>query len=186
MGSPDHRFESRRLVFRPLTGADCNATYLGWLNDPEVSRFLETRHMPQSIESILAFVEAVNGRENEYLFGMFRKSDDCHIGNIKVGPISAIHRRGDVSLFLGERSAWGQGFATEAIAAVSLFAFDTLGVAKLAAGMYAENLGSFHAFLKAGYKQEGHRRQHGMIDGTFHDILECGLITDDLATTRKV
>lgn len=185
MGSPDHRFESARLAFRPLTAADCNEAYLGWLNDPVVNRYLETRHSVQSIESIRAFVEGVNARENEHLFGMFRKSDAAHIGNIKVGPISAIHARGDVSLFIGERSAWGQGFASEAISAVSRFSFDVLGVKKLASGMYADNLGSFHAFLKAGYKQEGHRRQHGMIDGSLQDILECGLIADDLVMTKK-
>lgn len=185
MGSPEHCFESARLTFRPLTAADCGEAYLGWLNDPAVNRYLETRHSEQSIASIRSFVDGVNARENEHLFGMFRKTDGAHIGNIKVGPISAIHRRGDVSLFIGDRTAWGQGFATEAIAAVSRFAFDVLDVKKLASGMYADNLGSFHAFLKAGYKQEGHRRQHGMIDGSLHDILECGLIEDDLAAEHK-
>ena len=175
------QFASARLTFRTLTDADCTPAYLGWLEDPEVNRYLETRHSPQSLASIRAFVTGVNAAPNEFLFGMFRKADGRHIGNIKVGPISAIHHRGDVSLFIGERSAWGQGFATEAIAAISRFAFAELGVKKLASGMYAGNLGSFHAFLKAGYRQEGLRRHHGMIDGTLHDILECGLIPSDLA-----
>lgn len=180
MGAVHHRFESERLAFRPLTAADCNTAYLGWLNDPAINRFLETRHSEQSLESIHAFVEGVNGRENEHLFGMFLRADDRHIGNIKVGPISAIHQRGDVSLFIGERAAWGAGYACEAISAISRFSFEVLGVKKLCSGMYAENLGSFRAFLKAGYKHEGTRRHQGMIDGVLHDILECGLIPDDL------
>jgi [ribosomal protein S5]-alanine N-acetyltransferase len=180
MGAEHHRFETARLSFRPLGTEDCNATYLGWLNDPIINRFLETRHSEQSLESIRAFVEAVNARENEHLFGIIQKTDGAHIGNIKVGPISAIHHRGDVSLFIGERAAWGKGFACEAISGISRFAFDVLGVKKLCSGMYAENQGSFRAFLKAGYKHEGTRRHQGMIDGVLLDILECGLIPDDL------
>lgn len=183
--SQDYAFESPRLNFRKLEMSDCGETYLAWLLDPEVNRYLETRHSEQTIELIQGFVAGVNSRPNEHLFGMFRRDDGRHIGNIKVGPISALHRRGDVSLFIGDRASWGQGLATEAIAAISIYAFDTLGVAKLASGMYANNQGSYRAFIKAGYHQEGLRRQHGLIDGKLHDILECGLIAQDLAATRK-
>ena len=38
--------QSSRLLLRALDSADLNATYLGWLNDPSVNRYLGTRFLP--------------------------------------------------------------------------------------------------------------------------------------------
>lgn len=172
---------TERLVLRELGVGDVSPAYVAWLNDPKVNRFLETRHRRQDEASVLAFVVAVRGRDDEFLFGMFLREDGRHIGNIKVGPIRAHHCLADLSLFLGDRGAWGQGLATEAIAALSRYAFGTLGVRKLSASMYRANEGSRRAFLKAGYQPEGLRRAHAELDGARSDIVELGLLPDDLS-----
>ena len=174
------RLDAVRLYFRPLTAADCSPQYLGWLTDQEVNRYLETRFAPQSIETIRAFVEGANARDGEHLFGIFLRTGERHIGNIKVGPISRQHRLADISLFIGERGCWGQGYATEAIGAVSRYAFDSLQVRKLSAGMYAPNQGSYRAFLKAGYREEARRPGHYLLEGKPCDILELGCRPEDL------
>jgi [ribosomal protein S5]-alanine N-acetyltransferase len=107
--APAPMLETARLRLRPLTEADVTDAYVGWLNDPEVVRYLETRHAPQTRESVRAFVDAVNGRENEHLFGIFERVDARHIGNIKVGPVHPIHAVADVSLLIGARDVWGRG-----------------------------------------------------------------------------
>lgn len=174
------RIDAARVYCRPLTADDCSPRYLGWLNDAQVSRYLETRFAPQSIESIRTFVEAVNAREHEHLFGIFLRAGDRHIGNIKVGPVKPHHRLANISLFIGERDCWGQGYATEAIVAVSRHAFDALQVRKLSAGMYAPNQASYRAFLKAGYLEEARRPGHYLLEGKPCDILELGCRPEDL------
>ena len=169
------RIEAKQIYMRTLSDQDCTDKYLSWLNDPQVNQYLETRFSLQSINSIRDFVRSVNSRNNEHLFGVFLKDGDRHIGNIKVGPISPHHGVADISLFIGARECWGQGFATEAIAAISSHAFRQLGVRKLSAGMYAPNQGSCQAFLKCGYQHEGVRREHYLLDGKPCDIIELGL-----------
>ena len=44
--------KSSRLFLRALQPADLNSTYLGWMNDPAVNRYLETRFLPQTLEAI--------------------------------------------------------------------------------------------------------------------------------------
>ena len=78
-----------------------------------------------------------------------------HIGNIKLGPIHWLHRRADLSLFIGERKYWGQGYASEAIALVRDWAFRELDLQKLNAGIYSGNHGSRRAFEKCGFELEG-------------------------------
>lgn len=173
---------TERLLLRELEPSDCTAEYVGWLNDPGVTRFLETRHRRQDAVAVRAFVEAVAGRDDEYLLGIFLRPDNRHVGNIKVGPIHPIHRLADVSLLIGARDCWGKGLASEAIAATSLLAFKHLAVRKLSASMYAGNLGSTAAFIKCGYRREGLRRGHYDLDGTRSDLVELGLLPKDLAS----
>jgi RimJ/RimL family protein N-acetyltransferase len=174
------RINTERLYLRPLADADCTQAYVEWLNDPEVNRFLETRYVVQTPSSVRDFVRSVNAHDREHLFGIFLRAGDRHIGNIKVGPIGIHHPLADVSLFIGDRQSWGLGYASEAIAALSRYAFNELGVKKLSAGMYALNAGSYHAFRKAGFQEEGRRRRHYMYEGQLCDVVELGLCIGDL------
>lgn len=177
--------EGSALRLRPLTLADVSERYVTWLNDPAVNRFLETRHRVQTLESVAAFVSEMTSRADARLFAICLSDGDRHIGNIKVGPIKPNHALADVSLFIGERDCWGKGYATEAIRLASRFAFEQMPVVKLAAGFYAENVASIRAFLKAGYREEGLRRRHYILDGKPSDIVELGLCAEDYGYTSE-
>ena len=166
---------SARLHLRALEPSDLNATYLGWLNDPEVNRYLETRFLPQTLEALLAYWQAHRDDPTSPWFAICLAADDRHIGNIKLGPIQWLHRRADLSLFIGDRSCWGQGFASEAIALVRDWAFRELDLQKLSAGIYAGNAGSQRAFEKCGFALEGTLRQEVVSSGDRVDIWRMGL-----------
>jgi RimJ/RimL family protein N-acetyltransferase len=176
-----HSISTARLTLRTLLLADCSERYVSWLNQPEINRYLETRFQPpQTLESVRDYVSAVAARSNEHMFGIFLDDGIRHVGNIKVGPISSPHRVGDVSLVIGERDCWGQGIAAEAIQAVCRYAFAQLGVRKLSASMYAPNRGSTRAFEKAGWRHEGIRRDHYLLDDRPCALVVLGLTPSDL------
>jgi len=62
---------------------------------------------------------------------------------------------GDVSLFIGEKNAWGKGFATLAIKLISYYVFSLLSLRKLSADAYQTNIASTKAFIKADYQING-------------------------------
>ncbi|GAA0029530.1 GNAT family N-acetyltransferase [Bradyrhizobium ottawaense] len=176
-----HSISTPRLRLRTLFPADCSERYVSWLNQPEINRYLETRFgPPHTLESVRNYVSAVAERSDEHLFGIFLDGGVRHIGNIKVGPISSPHRVGDVGLLIGERDCWGRGIATEAIEAVCRYAFAQLRVRKLSAGMYAPNRGSTRAFEKVGWRHEGIRRDHFLLDDKPCDLVILGLRPSDL------
>ncbi|MBX7199598.1 MAG: GNAT family N-acetyltransferase [Rhodospirillaceae bacterium] len=172
-----------RVMIRPISMDDVNQTYVDWLRDPEVNQYLETRHTEQTLASVGDFVRAMIASPDQHLFAICL--DDKHVGNIKVGPVKQPHLLADVSLFIGDRDAWGKGVATAAIRLISRFAILTLGLKKLNAGVYGPNIGSAKAFLGAGYTQEGLRRRHYKCGSDMVDAFEFGLCAEDLDAKNK-
>jgi RimJ/RimL family protein N-acetyltransferase len=64
------------------------------------------------------------------------------------------HARSEIGYLIGDRSAWGKGYATEAILEICKYGFEELGLAKISAGVYECNIGSSNALLKAGFIHE--------------------------------
>ena len=173
------KIQGERLHLRALGAEDVTQRYLDWMRDPQVNRYMESRFATHTLESLHSFVTAMNESPDNYLFGMFLEPQGEHIGNIKIGSISRHHRHADVGLIVGAKTAWGKGYATEAIRLVTRHAFDQLGLNKLYAGMYAENAGSARAFLKAGYREIGVLKNHVLCDGRYVDSLMVEICRDD-------
>ena len=163
--------KGQSITLRPITSSDVNETYVRWLNDPEVNRYMETRHHEQTNATIRKYIFML--KDTEHLFAI--ECDGKHIGNIKVGPIKPNHSLADVSLFIGEKDYWGKGLATDAIRTISKFAFEQLGLKKLGATAYIHNWKSVTAFERAGFVIEGTRRNHYILNGNAADIIELGL-----------
>jgi [ribosomal protein S5]-alanine N-acetyltransferase len=144
----------QRVSLRPVTIDDCTMRYVEWLRDPEVNRYLESRWIDQTLDSVRAFVEAAGKDGSSHLLAIIDNATVMHIGNIKIGPVIARHQCADISYFIGERTFWGRGYATEAIRLASRFGFEQLDLHRLQAGLYAGNVGSARALEKAGYARE--------------------------------
>mgnify|MGYP001165165139 CR=1 FL=1 len=150
---PRENLIGKTVTLRPLTVSDFSDQYLGWLNDPKINRYLETRWEEQTRNTIEIFLEEMEISENSVLFGIF--FDGKHVGNIKIGPVNWHHFYANVSYFIGDRSAWGQGLATEAVFLVTCYGFERLGLNKCNAGVYSGNPSSIRVLEKVGYRQEG-------------------------------
>lgn len=167
--------ESKRCYFREIRVEDIDPNYYKWMNDPEITRFLETRFFPKSKESLSKFIRNMDENPNSLFLGIFLKKSDEYIGNIKIGPINSIHKFADTGIIIGEKQHWNKGFGSEAISAVTEFAFLNLNLNKLNAGCYVQNEGSRKAFVKAGFIEEGRRAEQWFYNGSYVDEVLLGL-----------
>jgi [ribosomal protein S5]-alanine N-acetyltransferase len=165
----DPRIDGERIYLRRLRESDVSQAYLAWMNGPDISQYLESRFIEHTMESLSAFVAAMADDPRNLFTGIFLKDGDRHVGNIKLGPIDLHHSHAEVGLLIGDRECWGKGYATEAIAAITRFAFEEINLHKIVAGAYEDNGGSTKAFLKAGYALEGNLRSHWWSSGRFQD-----------------
>jgi ribosomal-protein-alanine N-acetyltransferase len=136
---------------RTLSPDEVSQDYVNWLKDPQVNRFLELRHQTHTLSSVFEFVQSIDQSEDAVMFGLFLLATGKHIGNLKLSGLASNRTSGEIGYLIGVREVWGKGYATEAIVALSDFAFSELELTELTAGAYSENRGSIRVLEKCGF-----------------------------------
>jgi RimJ/RimL family protein N-acetyltransferase len=160
------------IYLQSINESDVSKEYVEWLNDPMINQYLETRHHEQNMQTVFNFINEMQANPNEHLFTIRLKGSNKHIGNIKVGNINAHYKIADISLFIGDKNAWGKGIATQAIQLISRYSFELLSLRKLCAGAYKTNIASTMAFLKVGYIRDGVLLAHYMFNNEPCDLVQ--------------
>jgi len=81
--------------------------------------------------------------------------DGFAVGAIGVRPGDDIHRHSaEIGYWLGEEY-WNRGIVTEAVIALTDYAFHTLGMSRVHAEVFQGNAASMKVLEKAGYVREG-------------------------------
>lgn len=163
------------VELQPLTMSHANQAYVDWLNDPEVNQFLETRYQLQDLEMVKAYVQATQSHPDEYLFAIIEKTENQHIGNLKLGYMDRRNQRCWLSLFIGNKAFWGKGLSVPAIQQAIEYSFSTLGLNKICAGIYAGNKASLRAFARAGFVQEGIQKELFFDGEHYQDCILMGI-----------
>jgi len=165
-----------RLIIKSLCVDDISKKYIEWLNDKEVNQYLETRFQVQNNQSCLEFVKRMQEDANEELFAIYTNNNNEHIGNCKLGAINKFHHTAEISFFIGSKSFWGAGYATEVVSHVVQYGFENLGLEKITAGCYESNKGSKKVLIKAGFEVEGFRKGQVAFGSQREGVYNLGIV----------
>jgi RimJ/RimL family protein N-acetyltransferase len=171
--------EGSLVLLRPLERADLNEHYLGWLNDPEVTRYTETGTFPTTAEDLENFYRSVTGSKNDVIFAIVDKKSGRHVGNVKLGPIHWLHRSAILGILIGEKEFWGKGIGLEATHLVVEYGFNRLNLHRIELGVFAEHKAAVRCYEKAGFKVEGRMREDLFHDGEYKDRIWMGLLRSE-------
>ena len=127
---------------------------------------------PYSLQDAEQWISTATRQDPQTNFGI--AIDDQIVGGIgvEVNPsgVAACAHSAEIGYWLGE-TFWGCGIVTEALEAVSEWAFRELRLVRLHAGVFARNHASARVLEKAGYALDGRLLAHYFRDGEFIDGL---------------
>jgi len=131
-------------------------TYLEWLKNPDVTRFLEVRKTVIDEESIRRFVAEHETSVGQYLYALVSDISGF-VGTLRIHSISDTPRRtAEVGLMIGEVGVWGRGYGSRAIREACDVGQKIHGLVEMTAGCHPRNRASLTAFLRNGFKIEGY------------------------------
>ena len=113
---------------------------------------------------------------NGLRLGIVLRESDKLCGGVGL-RIEPDHRRAELGYWIGA-PYWGNGYATEAAAAVVKYGFGTLGLHRIFASHFANNPASARVLRKIGMRHEGSLRAHVLKWGEFLDLEMYGMVSD--------
>lgn len=173
------------IYLRALSTDDLNGPYFDWLNNSNITRFLDAGRYPNTMASMEQFLAGVAGSDTDIALAICINDTEQHVGNIKLGEINYFHRRGVVSILIGEQSFQGKGIATEAHHLLLDYAFKRLGLNRIEAGVLDGNLGSRRLYEKLGFASEGIRKQFAWANGRYQDEYLYALLSSEFLTPSE-
>ncbi len=176
--------EGAKVILRPLQNTDIGARYLSWLNDREVTKFMEERNFPCTIQDIRKFYEEMNRSKTDVLLAIVDKKKDLHIGNIKLGGINWAHRFGELGIMIGEKRYWGKGYGQDACKVLLKYAFERLNMNKIFLGTYAAHKSAIRSYKKAGFRIEGRIKDIFYFEDRYVDKVMMGITRREFSKGR--
>ncbi len=157
-----------RSFLRPLRPEDA-ASLARHTDSPAIWRNLGLRPVPNPLADAEAFIVANADEEPTRTFAI-------EVDQQAVGVIG-LRIRGSMELWywIGE-AYWGRGIATEAVQAVTAYAFGTLDINRVEASASSLNIASQRVLVKAGYVLDATLRGWRTTDGVTEDRLTYAMV----------
>ena len=157
------------------------AAFSRWNRDSEYTRLLDfdpihmwsEKKMKERLEKDLDA-----DPPKEYFFQVRELAEDKLIGFVGLFPIWA-HGNAWVGIGLGERDYWGKGCGTDAMRLALRFAFMELNLHRVTLDVFEYNPRAIRSYEKAGFREEGRRRQFILRNGRRWDEIEMGILREE-------
>ncbi|MEM8726568.1 MAG: GNAT family N-acetyltransferase [Pseudomonadota bacterium] len=169
-----------KVRLRSFGPDDITDVYVGWLSDPDVTRFSNQRFRTHTRASCEAYLASFTGTSN-----LFVSVRDAASGTA-IGTMTAYrndhHGTCDVGIMIGNRNYWGGGYGQEAWNLLTNWLIAPnpagAGVRKLTAGCVAPNGAMVTLMERSGMTLEAVRKDQEIVDGAAADIVHYARFSD--------
>ncbi len=172
-----------QVYFRPLEKDDLKQLYI-WFNDPEI-RGLTGEVLPTGQTGVEEYLAKLNADPSRVWFGIVLQENDQLIGEAGLLRMFPAWRTTDLSIIIGEKTAWGKGYGNEAMDLLLDYAFGYLNFHRVAIGVVGTNERAVHFYERIGFKREGIQRDGYYYAHTFQDFVMMSLLEDEYREMKK-
>ena len=176
------RIITQRLILREIEESDFSALYEIY-NDRQARQYEQPLDSPPAEEDVRSRIAHILAEQAEqprrhYRLAVTIPPEDRLRGWVSLKPSNLSYGEWEVGWSL-ERSAWGQGYATEAARALMRFAFEALNAHRVIAFCHAGNDASVRVMKRLGMKYEGCTRKTRWINNAWADELIYAILEEE-------
>jgi UDP-4-amino-4,6-dideoxy-N-acetyl-beta-L-altrosamine N-acetyltransferase len=160
-------------------------TFVRWFNDPQVRQYL-TMFRPLSMAQEERWFETLLQQENELFFVMeVEKEGNWYpLGTVGLHPIDWKNRTAVFGISLGDAEDWGKGYGTDAVRTMLKYCFDELNLNRVELNVFEYNDRAIQCYEKAGFRQEGVKRQAMFRQGKYVDVIFMAVLKSEFFMKR--
>lgn len=119
-----------------------------------------------------------NEADSSVGFCVVDKETDALLGHIGLFGINARARAGELGVVIGSDHT-SAGYGTDAVQVMVRYGFEELNLNRIQLHVFGYNTRAIAAYRKAGFVEEGRRRQATFHQGEFHDDVLMSILADE-------
>jgi RimJ/RimL family protein N-acetyltransferase len=176
----DIKLETQRLLLRPLKEEDEENIYQ-YVKDYDIARWTINIPHPYPREGAIEFIKQARGLMEEglaYELAILLKPEMKIVGVVSFVRINKAHRNAELGYWVG-KPYWNNGIATEAAIRILEFGFEDLGLQRIFAKCFFDNLPSKRIMEKIDMEYEGKFRHEIFKEDRFIDITYYSILKED-------
>jgi diamine N-acetyltransferase len=181
--APSGFLAGESIYLKPLEREDL-ACLQQWANDPEI-RWLTGETRPMTQAKAEEFFQKTQNDEDRVWFAIVLRESGKFIGECGLLRMFPAWRTTDLTIILGDKEAWGQGYGTEAINLLLNYAFGYLNFHRVAIGVVGFNQAALAFYEKVGFKREGIQRDGYYCHHRYHDFVMMSILEDEFRESRQ-
>ena len=166
-----------RIYLRPLQRDDLNHI-MRWSEDEEI-RKMTGEVNPMTRPEAEDFYKKVEADKNRVWFAIVRRNGARVIGEAGLLRMFEPWRCTDMTVILGEKDAWGQGYGAEAGRLILDYAFGELGFHRVSVGVVGFNERAIRFWKRLGFREEGVQREGYYCDGRYSDFVMMSILESE-------
>ena len=175
-------FEGHLVRLRAIEPSDAE-TLFRHRQDTEISRRDARIQWPRSLATIRQRLENPgDGQSTDDIQLAITTLDNQLVGGIDVQSTDRRNGTFSIGIGLAERSAWGKGYAKEAMLLVLRAMFHERRYQKCNIGVYAFNVRALALYRRLGFQEEGCIRRNYFTNGEYHDEILLGMTREEFDT----
>lgn len=171
------KISGSRVYLAPMEVEDA-PLYVRWLNDPEISVYLNAFNVTIGLEREKEFL-AQSLKEQRPEFGIRLVADDTLIGNCGIVNIDTVNRKAEIGIFIGEQDLLGQGYGREAVMLLLDYGFNILNLNNIYLRPYAFNTRAIRCYEACGFQVAGRLREAKIINGQKYDEVWMDILASE-------
>lgn len=171
--------EGKRVVLRRVRGSDAAGIYSSY-SDPDTMRYIGTPlDDPECIQGIVEDYSLGHEQGTSLVWAIEDKASGEFTGTAGFESFSFLDCCAETGFTLLKEYR-GQGYMTEAMEAIIVFAFGELRLNRIEVRIHPENSPAVRLAERLGFKLEGILRQSVSFAGEFHDQMVLSIIREDI------
>ena len=169
----------RRVTLRPVEERDYPLIH-AWQNDPDVWWRMDYER-PFSLQDIAD--DAESSRKEG--FPVVIEAEGRPIGRIGLNQFRARDRICSLYLFVGDRRAWGKGYAKESVVTLLAYAFERWDLHQVELWSLAVNEPAIRVYEACGFVSDARLRARSFKDGAWMDRIVMSVRREEFERARE-
>jgi len=177
--------QSDNVKLQPFSKEFISNKYLDWINDKNVTRFIDKAKDNTTLEDLNFFAESLIKSDFDYFFAIIYKKEQRHIGNVRLGAIDSNFKKSNFGILIGDKSFHGCGIATEVMELIKHFSFNYLKLDKIHFPVVKEHTAAMNLYAKTKFTCLGEVKKTFNKNGKSWKLVEWAMSNLDYKKEKK-